>query len=108
MEHSNDLTLRDYGRRLFDETVGLRRAGLADPRISFAGAVYRAVRRSVGDGIRIIRDPDLSFGSTVFWLLQVPPCTNGGSGTRCGRGGGGVELDDAAVARGSLEARRRS
>jgi len=106
VEHSNDLTLAEYGKRIFDETVGLRRIGFDLPPMSRGAQLKLTVRGILGDSLRIARDADFSIARKLAWLVTNPfyqvrkwssyrPATV-------------VDLDDeAAIARGSLEASRR-
>lgn len=72
VEHSNDLTFREFGYRIFDETVGLRRAGVTITRISRLGALARAARGAVRDGVRIVRDRSYSPARAAYWLVVNP------------------------------------
>ncbi len=72
VEHSNDVTLGDYGRRVFDETLGRKRAGHDERTLSWLGMLARLARDISRTSGRIIRDPNYSFGATVRWLLINP------------------------------------
>lgn len=106
VEHSNDLTLTDYGKRIFDETVGLRRIGFDIPPMSRRAQIRLTVRGILGDSWRIARDADFGLARKLRWLVvnpayQVRKWSSYRPATI-------VDLaDDAAVARGSLEASRR-
>jgi len=105
VEHSNDVTIAEYGKRIFDETLGRRRIGQERSSLSWAGAMARAVKGSMKDAPRIARDPDYSFGATLHWLFvnpwwQVRKWSNIHRAIN-------VPLDDPhAIARYSLEAER--
>lgn len=106
VEHSNDLSLAEYGKRIFDETVGLRRIGFAIPRMSRGVQLRLTLRGIVGDTVRIVRDPDFSAKRKVYWLavnpaFQVRKWASYRPATVVG-----LE-DDEAIAAGSLEASRR-
>lgn len=103
--HSNDLTYAEYAKRLFDEIVGMRRAGALLPPPQ---AGYRALARAlVLDPVDILRDADYSVGRKVYWLLVNPFFHL--SKYRASRRARRFDLtDDAAFAKGSLEARRKS
>lgn len=103
--HSNDLTRREYGKRIFDETVALRRVGASVGRIGAFGAAARVGWGVLGDSVRIARDPDYRAIQRLRWLLCNPAyhVTKWRSHRRATR----VQLDDEAVIRrNSLEAER--
>jgi rhamnosyltransferase len=103
--HSNDLTYSEYRKRLFDEIVGMRRAGAE---LAPAQRGYRAFARAVVlDPIEILRDRDYSVGRKFFWLFVNPFYHL--VKYRVGRKARRFDLaDDAAFARASLEARRKA
>jgi rhamnosyltransferase len=72
VEHSNDVTLADYGKRVFDETLGRKRAGQAERPLSRLGMLVRLARDVSRTSWRIIRDPDYSLGATARWLWLNP------------------------------------
>jgi rhamnosyltransferase len=72
VEHSNDLTLDEYGRRIFDETVGLRQIGFPIPRMTRGARLRLTLRGIVGDTLRILRDPDFGWKRRLFWLAVNP------------------------------------
>jgi rhamnosyltransferase len=106
VEHSNDLTLDEYGRRIFDETVGLRQIGFPIPRMSRGAQVRLTVRGILGDTLRILGDRDYSWKRKLYWLavnpaFQVRKWASYRPATL-------VDLDDAsAIAAGSLEHSRK-
>lgn len=70
--HSNDLTLKEYKHRMFDETYGLRKIGLpvAAPPLK---VIFRIIARGVlRDTRNIIRDPQYSFKRKIYWLFVNP------------------------------------
>ncbi len=62
--HSNDAGVREYAARMFDETLGLRRVGHAPPRYTRLGSVLRAVKGSLVETGRIVRDRDYGLRRT--------------------------------------------
>jgi rhamnosyltransferase len=72
VEHSNDLTLSEYGHRIFDETVGLRQIGHIIPPISALDAFRHSIRGILGDSLRIARDGAYSWRRKAFWLVVNP------------------------------------
>ncbi|MFU8945617.1 glycosyltransferase family 2 protein [Mycetocola zhadangensis] len=72
VEHSNDLTLEEYGKRIFDETVGLRRIGTNIPVLTVKNQLRLTARGIVGDSLRILRDRDYSWKRKLYWLANNP------------------------------------
>lgn len=70
--HSNDLTFAEYGPRIFDETVGLRRIGFELKTPSRYAQTLMAVRGIVGDSIRLLRDREMRNLERVAWLVRNP------------------------------------
>jgi rhamnosyltransferase len=70
--HSNDITLREYKHRMFDETLGLRRVGfdLQPPSLkSISKSIAFGV---IKDSVRIVRDKDYSINRKLYWLVVNP------------------------------------
>jgi len=72
VEHSNDVTLPEYPKRIFDETIGLRRAGANVPVHGWLGTFARMAKDSLRSSIRIVRDPDYALIGKVRWLAVNP------------------------------------
>ncbi|GAB2823749.1 hypothetical protein GCM10027022_12930 [Alpinimonas psychrophila] len=72
VEHSNDVTLAEYGKRIFDENLGMRRLGEGRTGLSWPQAKLRAVRDVARSAIRILRDGDYKAGEKAKWLLENP------------------------------------
>lgn len=72
VEHSNDLTLAEYRKRIFDETVGLRRIGHDIPVLTAKAQAKLTLRGIVGDTLRILRDREFSWKRRLFWLANNP------------------------------------
>ena len=72
VEHSNDLTLREYGKRIFDETLAMRRLDESAPVFGTVGQVLRAGHGILRDSARIVRDPDYGALAKLHWLLVNP------------------------------------
>lgn len=70
--HSNDLTLAEYGKRMFDETVGLLDIGL-EQRAPRGRERAHLLRHGIArDTVRILRDPDYSWKRKLYWLVMNP------------------------------------
>jgi rhamnosyltransferase len=72
VEHSNDLTLGEFGPRIFEETVALRRIGTAVPPLSGLAMTKRIVRGSLSDARRIARDGSYRWRRRFYWLVVNP------------------------------------
>jgi rhamnosyltransferase len=72
VEHSNDLTLREYGARIFDEAMGLRRVGRGLPRAGRFGWLAHAAVGALRDAPKIMRDPDYLVRQRIHWLVANP------------------------------------
>jgi len=103
--HSNDLTLDEYGKRMFDETVALRQIGKPIPPMRRRAQLRMTVRGILADSIRIVRD-DYTRVGTLRWLLVNPSFHR--AKWRAYRAATLVDLsDDAAIRAGSLEHSRK-
>lgn len=72
VEHSNDLTLEEYGARIFDETVALREIGRDIRPLSARSRVKLTAVGAIRDTARILRDRDYSWRRRLYWLLWNP------------------------------------
>lgn len=70
--HSNDLTLSEYGRRIFDETVALRQIGKPIPPMRKRAQLRMTVRGIVADSVRIARDGEYGAARKLYWLVNNP------------------------------------
>lgn len=70
--HSNDLELREYKHRMFDEILALRKNGIKVERPSIKRIVKMIVIGSSKDAVRIVRDKQYSFKRKVYWMLLNP------------------------------------
>ncbi len=70
VEHSNDLSYREYKKRIFDEIVGLRASGAIVPPPT--NGFRRFVRAVVLDPADIVQDADFSLVRKLYWLLVNP------------------------------------
>ena len=72
VEHSNDLTFREYGKRIFDETLAMRRVDESARVFGIGGRFLRGGYGILKDSGRIIRDPDFGVAERAKWLLVNP------------------------------------
>ncbi len=72
VEHSNDLTLHEYGKRMFDETVGLRRIGFEIPPVSLGTTLTLVFRGILADTFHLFRDKEYSAGQKIKWFFVDP------------------------------------
>lgn len=72
VEHSNDVTFAEYPKRIFDETLGMRRVGQGRKRLSWVQAKLRALRDVFVSTGRILRDKEYSLGAKAKWLVVNP------------------------------------
>lgn len=104
--HSNDLTLAEYRKRMFDETVGLRKIGLVVEAPAGQGLARLLFWGVLRDTRRILRDPDYSWRRKLYWVVVNPAFHV--EKWRAVRHAVSVDLHDAAVfRRHSLEQFRR-
>lgn len=107
VEHSNDLTLREYGPRIFDEVVGMRKIGHDIPPLKLWRAIAYIHFGSLRDSTRIIRDRSFGWKRRIYWLF-VNPAYHFAKWTGY-RKGSLVNLSDSqALIEGSLESRRKN
>lgn len=72
VEHSNDLTLKEYKHRMFDETLGLRKVGIPVAVPSKKTVVKMMVKGIPKDALRIMVDTQYSFKRKLYWLVINP------------------------------------
>jgi len=70
--HSNDLRVREYALRMFDEIMGMRRIGVPVEELAPHTSIRLLVRGMVGDSLRIMLDRGYSFKRKVYWLVVNP------------------------------------
>jgi rhamnosyltransferase len=110
VEHSNDVTFAEYGKRVFDETRGRRGAdgasSAASQRLSWLGMAARLARDTARTLARIARDPRYSLSAKLHWMAVNPwyLVSKWVNIRRALNAGAGVDAD--AAQRFSLEAAR--
>lgn len=66
--HSNDVSLRDYNKRIFDEVFALRKTGALIGKPTFANLTRGVIR----DSIRIALDRQYGIKRKFYWLVINP------------------------------------
>lgn len=69
--HSNDMKIKEYKQRMFDETLALRKTGIIKNTISKPVVIRAIVRGVFGDTVRIFRD-DYTWRRKIYWLAVNP------------------------------------
>jgi rhamnosyltransferase len=72
VEHSNDVSLAEYGPRVFDETLGRRRTGAEVRLLSPLGVAARYVRDVARTTVRMLRDDRYTAGQKRRWFIDNP------------------------------------
>lgn len=111
VEHSNDVTFAEYGKRVFDETRGRRGADDASSAsssgLSWLGMTARLARDTVRTLARIARDPRYPWGAKLHWMAVNPwYLVTKWINIRRALNGAGARGDAGAAQRFSLEASR--
>ena len=70
--HSNDVRLREYNKRIFDETFALRNIGILGDDYSNKIMIKKFIKSVLGDSKRIIYDKDYTFRHKLRWLIVNP------------------------------------
>lgn len=70
--HSNDVELRHYNKRIFDETFGLRKSGANIAMPSKANLVVGLPTHVARDSVRILLDPQYSIWRKAYWIFLNP------------------------------------
>lgn len=70
--HSNDLELKEYKHRVFDEIIGLRKIGTEIARPSNKAVFRMLVEGIMKDTYRTLKDQQYSTKRRIFWLVVNP------------------------------------
>ena len=70
--HANDVRLRDYRARIFDETMGLRNVGIPVGRPSRRTVLKLIVKGVLKDWLYMATDRDYSWKRKVYWFVMNP------------------------------------
>lgn len=72
VEHSNDIELKNYRKRIFDESFNVRKnSGTTNP-LSMAKVIFYTIRGANKDFWKIIRDNDFSKKRKLYWIFVNP------------------------------------
>lgn len=70
VEHSNDVFLKDYKKRIFDETYNVRlNSGAPESRMSFWYVTRQSLKATLKDLPKILKDKDYSFKKKLYWSV---------------------------------------
>lgn len=70
--HTNDIALRDYKARMFDETLGLRRVGIPVDKPSLKAVAKMTAKGIIKDWVRTLQDGEYSVKRKLYWLVMNP------------------------------------
>lgn len=70
--HSNDMQLREYKLRMFDETMGLRKIGKAVRAPSVGSIIKMILIGTIKDTIYTLYDGEYSWKRKLYWLVLNP------------------------------------
>lgn len=72
VEHSNDVRLTEYKKRIFDETYNVRKNGGHSNPISYTFVFKSFLKGSLKDTKRILEDRDYTWKRKLYWLVINP------------------------------------
>jgi rhamnosyltransferase len=72
VEHSNDVTLVEYSKRMFDEILSTGSLSRGRPKMSWPSATVRAFRDAIFCIPKIVADSDYGFTHSLYWLGLNP------------------------------------
>ncbi|MGT2847110.1 glycosyltransferase family A protein [Streptococcus massiliensis] len=72
VEHSNDVFLSQYKKRIFDETYNVRLNSGITNNISLLTVVWNSFKGTMKDAPKIFRDKDFSWKRKCYWTLVNP------------------------------------
>ena len=70
--HTNEIKLRDYKKRMFDEIVGVRRVGKTMDPIPVPFVIKQVVRALTLGSLFILRDGQYTWKRKLYWLVFNP------------------------------------
>lgn len=107
VEHSNDLMVSEFGPRTFDEITGLRQLGEVIPAPSLKSILRSVLQGSWSDLQGIRHDREYSWKRRLYWVM-VNPWLHVSKWSAFRRAALTDITQADLVAKGSLEARRKS
>jgi rhamnosyltransferase len=107
VEHSNDLTVREFGPRTFDEITGLRQLGAEIPVPSQKSILRSVLQGSWSDLQGIRHDREYSWKRRLYWVM-INPWLHVAKWSAVRRAALTDITQADLVAEGSLESRRKS
>ncbi|HFI0535317.1 TPA: glycosyltransferase family 2 protein [Streptococcus suis] len=70
VEHSNDVFLKDYKKRIFDETYNVRlNSGAPESKMSLWYVARQSLKATLKDLPKILKDKDYSFKKKLYWSV---------------------------------------
>lgn len=73
VEHSNDVLLSEYKKRIFDETYNVRlNSNSPEMKISFLTVLLQTLKGSLKDMGKILSDDEFSWKRKVYWMFVNP------------------------------------
>lgn len=72
VQHSNDMKLGEYKKRMFDETLGLRKIGHDFEPLSRKAMLKNIVKGALKDTVRILIDGQYTKKRKLYWLVINP------------------------------------
>ncbi|MCU9533747.1 glycosyltransferase family A protein [Streptococcus sp. CSL10205-OR2] len=72
VEHSNDVKLSDYKKRIFDENYNIRLNSGNTTKISFLNVIINTIKFSFKDSIKILKDTDYTLRKKIYWSFINP------------------------------------
>lgn len=70
--HSNDISLREYKNRIYDENIGLEKTGIILNNPKLRDLVKALTKDSIKDIILTIKDKEYSFKRKIYFILTAP------------------------------------
>lgn len=73
VEHSNDVFLSEYQKRIFDETYNVRlNSGAPEMHMSYFYILKQSLKGALKDAVKILSDKDYSWKRKLYWSVVNP------------------------------------